>query len=433
MMFYKETSFEETRIGRIPKDWAVAQLGDNLIEIETGKRAKGGALSEGDVASIGGEHIDTQGNILWGDMKFIPEDFYEFLKQGKVNLGDILLVKDGATTGKVAMVRKLEYEKVAVNEHVFIVRSKADRLIDEFLFHFLFSKYGQIQIETRFHGLIGGIIRDDLETVLIPLPPILEQQKITEVLSGVDLAIANTDEVIAKTERLKKGLMQQLLTRGIGHKEYKDTPIGKTPKTWQIMKLEDLSEDGIKNGVFKRRHEFGKGAPLVNVLDLFDGLEVNFRKLARVSVNERELHQFKVMAGDILFCRSSLNVEGVGHACLVGAPPEPSVFECHVMRARPRKNIVLPEYLVVYCLSPYARRFILTHSKTTTMTTINQSDLGRLPVALPPLNEQTRIAEIVYTIEKKLKLERKQKARLKRVKRGLMDLLLSGKVRVKGA
>ncbi|MEM3908039.1 MAG: restriction endonuclease subunit S, partial [Nitrososphaerota archaeon] len=210
-MFYKETNFKETPIGKIPKDWEVARLTNDLIEVETGKRAKGGALSSGNVASIGGEHIDDQGNILWDDMKFIPDEFYSSLKQGKVELGDILLVKDGATTGKVAMIRELKYRKVAVNEHVFIIRSKT-KLANDFLFYFLFSKFGQIQIRTRFHGLIGGIIREDLDTILMPLPPLLEQRKIAEVLSTVDEAIRRTDEVIAKTERLKKGLMQELLT-----------------------------------------------------------------------------------------------------------------------------------------------------------------------------------------------------------------------------
>ncbi len=202
--------FKDTEIGRIPKDWEIARLTDDFVEVETGKRAKGGALSTGSVASIGGEHIDNQGNILWDDMKFIPEDFYESLKQGKVKQGDILLVKDGATTGKVAIIRELKHEKVAVNEHVFVIRSK--KLMNEFLFYFLFSKFGQIQIRTRFHGLIGGIRRDDLGTVLMPLPPSSEQQKIAEILSTVDKKLEIERKEKAKLGRIRQGLMDLLLT-----------------------------------------------------------------------------------------------------------------------------------------------------------------------------------------------------------------------------
>ena len=67
--------------------------------------------------------------------------------------------------------------------------------------------------------------------IKLPLPPLTEQLGIVEVLSCIDLAIQKVDEAIARAERLKKGLMQQLLTKGIGHKEFKETPIGKIPKT----------------------------------------------------------------------------------------------------------------------------------------------------------------------------------------------------------
>ncbi len=145
-------------------------------------------------------------------MKFIPQDFYYNLKQGKVNLGDILLVKDGATTGKVAIVKSLSYDKVAVNEHVFIIRSVIERLTNDFLFYFLFSRFGQVQIKSRFHGLIGGIVRDDLETVNIPLPPLPEQQQIASILSTIDNRLEIEKREKVKLERIKKAFMNELLT-----------------------------------------------------------------------------------------------------------------------------------------------------------------------------------------------------------------------------
>jgi type I restriction enzyme S subunit len=423
MTFYKETEFRETTIGKIPKEWDVKET-EELGEVVTGITPSTFVKEywNGDYPFVTPTDMTNGKYVEKTERKVTAKG----LEKGRLIPKDSVLVTCIASIGKMA----LAFEDCLTNQQINAIICK-EGVNPHYVYYAL--GFRTPALKSWAGQTTNPIIKKSLfEKFPISLPrneP--EQQNIAEVLSTVDLAIQKTDNVIWKTERLKKGLMQTLLTRGIGHKEYKDTPIGKTPKTWQIMKLEDLSEDGIKNGVFKRRHEFGRGAPLINVLDLFDGLEVNFRKLARVSVNERELHQFKVTAGDILFCRSSLNVEGVGHACLVDEPPEPAVFECHVMRARPRKNVVLPQYLVVYCLSPYARQFILKHSKTTTMTTIDQPDLGKLPVALPSLQEQARIAKIVYTIEKKLELERKQKARLERVKRGFMDLLLTGKVRVK--
>ncbi|MHA2225495.1 MAG: N-6 DNA methylase [Candidatus Hodarchaeales archaeon] len=208
---FKESQYDLKN--RIPNDWSLVNLGE-MVKLESGKRTKGGALNEGTVVSIGGEHINESGQIIWENNRFIPEDFYDHtLSQGKVKINDILLVKDGATTGKVAFVRELPFEKVAVNEHVFIVRSAFhDKLDEQFLFHLLFSSICQNQIKKRFHGVIGGINRSDVRTIQIPLPPLSEQKEIVKILSTVDLKIITSQEVIKKTTLLKKGILQQLLT-----------------------------------------------------------------------------------------------------------------------------------------------------------------------------------------------------------------------------
>ena len=192
--------------------WPLVKLGD-LVDLETGKRAKGGALKEGTVASIGGEHINESGYIIWDNIKFIPEELYDHLTQGKVQINDILVVKDGATTGKVAVVQELPFEKVAVNEHVFIVRCRDKNIINsQFLFYLLFSSVCQSQIKKRFHGVIGGINRSDFNTIQVPLPSLKEQRDIIEILSAVEAKITTTQQILTETTQLRKGLMQQLLT-----------------------------------------------------------------------------------------------------------------------------------------------------------------------------------------------------------------------------
>lgn len=205
-------NFKIVSVDSIPTKWKIVNLGKYVV-LETGKRAKGGALKKGIVASIGGEHINDSGQITWENIKFIPEEFYDkSLSQGKVQLNDILVVKDGATTGKVAWIEKLKYQKVAINEHVFIVRSKDENILDpRFLFYLLFSSICQIQIKKRYHGVIGGINRSDFQTIRIPLPPISDQKEIVRILSEVDQSITITQRIFEQTTRLKKGLMEQLL------------------------------------------------------------------------------------------------------------------------------------------------------------------------------------------------------------------------------
>jgi len=425
--FYKEINFKETPIGKFPNDWNVMKL-DNLVEIETGKRAKGGALDKGNVASIGGEHIDDEGNILWDDMKFIPEDFYNSLKQGKVKLRDILLVKDGATTGKVAIVKNLKYEKVAVNEHVFIIRSRTNRLTNEFLFYFLFSKFGQIQVKRRFHGLIGGITRNDLETILLPIPSVQEQQKIVEVLSTVDEAIQKTDEIIAKTERLKKGLMQELLTKGIGHKEFKDTEIGRIPKEWEVVKLKEVVSEAKSGFACGKRDENG-------ILQLrMDNIEpegwINVEAGVKVPIPE-DVEDYILKPGDILFNNTN-SIDLIGKTAIFRGEFSRCVYSNHLTRIRVDRNKVVPEWVLYLLIRKWKLGvFKAICHRHVHQAGINNEDLLRLKIPLPSLQEQQKITLIIMTIDNKLKLEKEQKARLERIKQGLMDLLLTGKVRVR--
>lgn len=211
--------FKQTETAKIPDNWSIVNFGE-LTTLETGKRAKGGALKEGTVASIGGEHINDSGQVVWKNIKFIPMEFYDnILTKGKVRMNDILVVKDGATTGKVALVDKMPYKKVAVNEHVFIVRSKDEKKLNNtFLFYLILSSLCQNEIKRRFHGVVGGINRSDFNTIKIPIPPLSEQKGIVEMLSAVDDRIKSNQRILEETFRLKKGLMQKLLTGKIRRK-----------------------------------------------------------------------------------------------------------------------------------------------------------------------------------------------------------------------
>jgi len=400
-----QQKFKDTEIGRIPKEWKVVKL-DTIADIETGKRAKGGGLSKGSVASIGGEHIDQDGNILWDKMKFIPESFYEDLNQGKVRLGDILMVKDGATTGKTCIVRSLPYEKVAINEHVFLIKSKAGA-INEFLFYVLFSKVGQNQIKLKFHGLIGGIKRGDIKSIIIPLPPLPQQQKIAEILSTVDSAIEKVNQAIDKTQRLKKGLMQELLTKGIGHKEFKDTEIGRIPKQWEVV-------DSSK--IFKLAS--GKSRP------------------SEISIIPTKNMPFPIYGGNgilgytnkFMTDKETIVIGRVGEYCgsIHKAPKFSWITDnaLYIVKLIWEVNLDFLKYLFIYVnLNKFKRK-----SGQPLMT---QAIIYSLKLPLPPLSEQQKIAEILSTVDKKLELLKKKKEKLERIKKGLMNDLLTGKRRTK--
>ncbi|MDH5690936.1 MAG: restriction endonuclease subunit S, partial [Candidatus Bathyarchaeota archaeon] len=235
---------------------------------------------------------------------------------------------------------------------------------------------------------------------------------------------------IWKTERLKKGLMQQLLTRGIGHKEYKDTPIGKTPKTWQTVKLGEVLVD-VKYGTSVKANTNGQGLPVLGIPNILGG-KIDDTNLRYVDLPESERRSLTLEDGDILLVRTNANPDYIGRCALFGNMNGAWLYASYLIRIRPDRKKALPVYLVKFLQSEKARKQFLSIARTSAGNyNINSQGVRRVTISLPSLPEQQKIAEIISVVNKKLEFEMKEKVKLERIKRGLMDLLLTGKVRVK--
>ena len=210
--------------GEIPKHWEILKI-YYLIDFESGKREKGGALNEG-VPSLGGENINDIGSVRWKNMKYISEEFYNTLKKGKIKLFDNILVKDGATTGKVAYVNNLENNKVAINEHTYLIRPKKNmRLLNKYLFYIFFSNIIKEQIKSRFHGMIGGVTRDDLRSFITPLSPKSDQDVLINFLdkkfSIILNLISSLKQQIRALNKYRQALISEAVTGKIDVRNYK--------------------------------------------------------------------------------------------------------------------------------------------------------------------------------------------------------------------
>ncbi len=192
-------------------------------------------------------------------------------------------------------------------------------------------------------------------------------------------------------------------------------------KNVSIEKLKDLCSQPIVNGIFRRRKDFGEGIPLVNVTDIYSGFRVDETSLDRVRANEDEQERFSAKPGDVIFNRSSLVFEGIGHACLIPETQEPLVFECHLMRVRPNRKKILPEYLARLSLSKFGRSYIESVARKTTMTTMNQQDLNNMPILVPDLEQQKLISEQLDDIEQKIEEVKKHVGVLRKLKSQMLN------------
>jgi len=429
--FYKEKEFKDTEIGRIPKEWELKKLKD-IVKIESGKRERGGGKGNGEVLSLGGENISPVGKLILNSPKYISKKFYNSLKSGRVKEKDILFVKDGATTGKVAFIDELPTKEVAVNEHLFIIRNKTNNVDQKFLYYIMIFNVFQNQIKSVFHGIIGGITKSEMEEFYVPLPSLEEQQKIAEILSNIDGAIQKTDEIIDKTESLKKGLMQELFTKGIGHKEFKDTEIGRIPKEWEVVNLGELAVEVYRYPTYYniKYVSTNEGVPEVRgeLIKENGELEENLSEYRFTSKETSQRFPKTILKeGDFV-----LSVRGtMGKVAIVPKFLEGANITANLMKVSLDRLKCYPPFFKQVFLSNLFRKTLNNISSQTTIKTVQAPRLKSIKVSLPPLHEQKRIAEILSTVDEKLETSKLEKAKLEKIKRWFMEELLTGRIRVR--
>lgn len=183
----------------------VVNLKEYIEVLESGKRPKGGASSYG-IPSLGGEHINIYGgfNLEDNKMKYVPIEYYNNLSKGKIKTNDILIVKDGATTGKVAYVDyDFKLKEACINEHVFLIRTKKE-LYSKYLFYFLYSELGQNEILKDFRGATVGGISKEFININMYKPNLDKQYKVVKLLDKANQLINKRKEQIEALDELVK-------------------------------------------------------------------------------------------------------------------------------------------------------------------------------------------------------------------------------------
>jgi type I restriction enzyme S subunit len=409
--------------------WDIISCRDEF-SIESGSRPKGGIIDikEG-ILSLGGEHIDRKkGKINFEPQKLVTREFFDSMTKGKVKNNDILINKDGAWTGKVGLLECGENEMLAVNEHNFILR--AISINQKYAFYFFFSELGQKQIIRTISGSAQpGINSKFLKDIYIPIPPISEQQKIAEILSTVDDAIEKTAAIIEESRQLKKGLMQKLFTEGIGHTRFKETKIGRIPEDWEIVKLEDITTK-VGSGITPRggsKVYLNKGIPFIRSQNVLYG-QFALDNVAYIS-NEQH-HKMKTThlhTGDVL-----LNISGasIGRSAVVPDYLPPANVNQHVCIIRLTGRIN-PQFISTILNAYNGQKQIFRLQAGGNREGLNFRQIRSFKMPIPPLSEQNQIASILTEVDAKIEKEEATKVEMEQLKKGLMQILLTGKVRVK--
>lgn len=215
--------------------------------------------------------------------------------------------------------------------------------------------------------------------------------------------------------------------------DYKQSEIGVIPEGWDVSLLSCLTAIPIQNGVFNEPARKGRGCKIINVVDLYSAVPIDLSNVERFNATKDEIVKFGVAHGDLFFTRSSLTTDGIAYCNIYRqATDDKIVFDCHIIRVRVNSLKLDPFFIVRYCTSRPARRYFIANAKTTTMTTVDQGVIAKLPVPVPPISEQRAIATVLSDVDDLLSSIDQLIAKKRNLKQAAMQQLLTGKTRLPG-
>lgn len=412
--------FKDTPVGKIPVNWEVVHLKDVCDEIyryPTYYNIKYVEQNQG-VPEVRGELIKNNGELSenLSEYRFIAKETSLKFPRTILQEGDFVISVRG-TMGKIGYISK-SLENANMTANLMRISPNRSKIFPQWQKQFFLSDFFQARLnEASSATTIKTIKAPELKAIELALPPLPEQKKIAEFLSTVDEAIEKTAQIIEKTKQAKKGLMQKLLTRGINHKKFKKTELGEIPVDWKVGKLIDCAEINMgqspPGNTYNRE---GIGQPILNGPTEFTDyspIPIQFTTQPTKVCKEK----------DILFC-----VRGSSTGRMNTADREYCIGRG--LAAIRAKSIADTRYIYYMLLNLTANIFLEASGSGSTFPNISREALQETKIAIPPLLEQKKIAHILSSRDEEIKEEIKHKDQLESLKKGLMQVLLTGKIRV---
>lgn len=362
-----------------------------LSDLESGARPKGGIKDGvGEIPSLGAEHLADDGGFNFSKDKRIPRDFFQSMTKGRIRRNDILIVKDGATTGKVSFVGDdFPYENAAINEHVFLVRVSNKLADPKFVFRYLQTPQGQSEIMSDFRGAtVGGISRTFVEKVTLPKVAVDEQRRIAAILDKADAIRRKRGRAL----NLADDFLRSVYVHTVG-KDHPDFP------NWEPMTIESLAADhrgSIRSGPFGSallHSEFVDEG--IAVLGIDNAVKNEFMWAERRFVTPEkyeELRRYRVFPKDVI-----ITIMGTtGRSAVVPDDIPEAITTKHLASITCNLTKVVPEFLSFAIHSdPLVIEQIRSANNGAIMDGLNLGIIRKLQIKLPPMHQQLLFAKAV--------------------------------------
>ncbi len=394
----------------VPKDWQVSKIGE-LIQKVIDNRGKTPPLSDKGKELI---EINCIENYKFPNYdlikKYVSNKTYNsWFRGGHPKKGDILV----STVGSIGQFSIMNDNRGCIAQNIIAITPKKN-ICNDYLYYACSSDIIKKAISSVLMGAVQPSLKvPDFLAINLHLPSLPEQKKIAFILTSVDEVIEKTQLQINKLQDLKKGMMDELLTKGIGHAEFKDSELGRIPKSWDIVSLDSVSKiimgqspnsssynnNRVGLPFFQGKTDFG---------DYFPMARIWCSKPLKVAPVSSILLTVRAPVGDINITKEE---------CCIGRG-------LAAIQAESINSDFLFENL------KFLKNKFNFYSQGTTFEAINQSDLKSFKIMKPSLSEQKKIITILKSINNNASISNVYLKKIVFLKKSLMQDLLTGKVRV---
>lgn len=355
-------------------------LSSIIKTLETGARPKGGVSSlDSGIPSLGGEHLTNTGDFDFSKEKYIPEDFFHNLNRGQISQNDILIVKDGATTGKSSFVdNNFPFKQAAINEHLFLLRVDLEKAIPKYVFYFLHSNYGKGEILKDFRGAtVGGISRGFIDKVNIPLFDLSAQREIVAALDKTKSLIDLRLKELKTLEKLERNLFLHHFQRYL---------ITADNEFHSLDQIADVVS-GITKGRKTKEVEL-KEVPYLRVANVQDGY-FDLSEIKTIEATAAEIERYRIEKGDLLLTEGG-DRDKLGRGNVWMDDETDFIFQNHLFRVRIKdQENYRPSFLNGLTRSDFGRAYFRKQAKQTTgIASINSRQIKAFPVPNISMEEQ---------------------------------------------
>ena len=404
------STYKQTAIGFIPNDWEVKKISDGTTYVDyRGKTPQ---------KTVSGIILITARNIKVGYIDYdisneyiSPEDYSVVMSRGLPEIGDVLMTTE-APMGNVAQVNKLN---IALAQRVIKFRAKSNIITNDYLkYYFLSEKFQKLLDEKSTGGTAKGIKGSTLHKMILIVPPLPEQQKIASILSTWDKAIDNCKGIIEELKIRNKGLNQKLLTGKMRVKGFEKA-------TWSLIPLKKIAKDSSK------KNPANKDLVVLSCTK-YNGLVPSLEYFGR-KIYSDDLTTYKIVSkGQFAYATNHIEEGSIGYQSNYDEALISPMYTVFQTDETVNDNFLFRVLKSTNYIHEYQKRM---EGSIDRRGGLRWDEFSKIKVPNPELKEQIAIVEILDKATEELNQYQQKLETLQLQKKGLMQQLLTGKVRVK--